>query len=316
MRELPIAEAAWLAGSIDGHHVRLLARARTPVTAECLERDEALLVDAARAMRYDRFARVVAYWQQMADPDGVEADAGALHQRRRAHVSRSFEGLWFGEFVLDPIAGAAFAEQLDRIGVELFEADRARARETANAAGGGEVSGTDIDSVRSPAQRRADALVEMARRAGATPPGGRRPEPLFTVLVGYETLAGRICELANGTVVTPGSLLPWLDGSLIERVVFDARSRVIDVGRRTRCFAGATRRAIEVRDRECFQKTCDAPPDRCQVDHVQPFGEGGLTIQANGRLACGFHNRGRHPPHATEFIDTRERSPSAVRRRR
>jgi len=302
LRHLPAVEDAWRAGDIDIHHVRVLARARTEVTAEAFERDEKLLVDMARTMRFDRFARAVAYWGQLADPDGTEADAHALHQRRRAHVSKSFDGLWFGDFVLDPIAGAAFTNQLDRITDELYRAVRAAAQ--AEADDGVEITTVDIDRKRSPAQRRADALVEMARRAATAPPGGRRPDPLITVLVGYETVAGRICELADGTVVAPGSLLPWLDGAYIERVVFDGPSRVIDVGQARRCFDGATRRAIEVRDRECFHDTCATPAPRCQADHIQPFATGGPTTQANGQLACGPHNRGRQPPPAPAPADT------------
>lgn len=303
LRDLPAAEATWLTGEIDSHHVRLLARARTEVTAEYFQRDEQLLVDAACTMRYDHFARAVAYWRQLADPDGVEADSNLLHERRRAHVSRSFEGLLFGDFVLDPIAGAVFKEELDQITDELFRADWTEAQ--AAAGEGVEVTRAAVNGRRSPAQRRADALVEMARRAATAPAGGRRPDPLFTVLVGYETLAGRICELADGTVVAPGSLLPWLDQAHIERVVFDGPSRVIDVGERRRCFDGATRRAIEVRDRECFHPTCDTPADRCQVDHVEPFAAGGLTTQSNGRLACGPHNRRRHAPRAPATVVTR-----------
>jgi hypothetical protein len=152
------------------------------------------------------------------------------------------------------------------------------------------------DLARSPAQRRADALVEMARRAMALPPGARLPEPLFTVLVGYETFAGRMCELANGRVVTPGSLVGCLDEAWAERVVFDGPDRVKNVSVRRRIFAGATRRAVEVRDRECFHPLCDATIEDCQVDHVQPWSVGGLTVDENGRLACAFHNRLRHRP--------------------
>jgi hypothetical protein len=77
-----------------------------------------------------------------------------------------------------------------------FEADWAEAR----ARLGDRASANDV--VRTAAQRRADALVELVRRAEAMPADAKVPEPLFTVLVGYETFAGRICELANGSVVT------------------------------------------------------------------------------------------------------------------
>lgn len=116
------------------------------------------------------------------------------------------------------------------------------------------------------------------------------------MLVGWETARGRICELANGTVVAPAALVPWPDSARLERVVFDGPSRVIDVGVGRRLFTGATRRAVEVRDQQCFHEFCDVAADDCQVDHIIPHPAGGPTTQANGQLACGFHNRGRHHP--------------------
>jgi hypothetical protein len=148
------------------------------------------------------------------------------------------------------------------------------------------------DLARTPAQRRADALVEMARRAGAVPAGARLPEPLFSVLVDYETFE-RTCELAAGTVVAPGSLSRWLGQGWVERVVFDGPDRVKNVGVRRRLFTGGTRRAVQLRDRECFHPYCDVPAEDCEVDHVTPWSEGGLTVEDNGRPACGFHNRER-----------------------
>ena len=82
----------------------------------------------------------------------------------------------------------------------------------------------------------------------------------------------------------------------MERVVFDGPDRVTNVGVRRRMFTGATRRAVEVRDRECFHEFCDVPADDCEIDHVEPWAAGGLTVDDNGRPACGFHNRLRHRP--------------------
>jgi hypothetical protein len=57
---------------------------------------------------------------------------------------------------------------------------------------------------------------------------------------------------------------------------------------------GALRRLIEVRDRHCYHRHCDEPAHRCQIDHIEPWTNGGITSQDNGRLACGYHNRLRH----------------------
>jgi len=288
LRHMAATEAAWLAGDIGQAHVVALDAARTPATAECFDRDEAMLVGHAASLRYSHFVRALAYWSQMADPDGTEEDAEAQHRARRLHLSRSFDGKWFLEGVFDPVGGEILARALRGIEDELFATDWAEARERV----GDGVCAADL--ARTPAQRRADAAVEMARRAEAMPPGARLPEPLFTVLVGYETFAGRICELAGGAVVAPGALVPWLDEGWVERVVFDGPDRVKNVGVRRRIFTGATRRAVEVRDRECFSEFCDLPAEACQIDHIEPYSAGGLTTDDNGRPACGFHNRRRH----------------------
>ena len=289
LRAMPVTEAAWLAGDISAAHVDRLCSARTPVTATVFARDEELLVDRARGFRFWDFTRVLTYWRQAADGAGAEADAAAQHHSRGVHLSQSYEARWFLDGHLDPIAGSILNTELNRLADQLYDQDLAQAKQAAG-------EGAVYELARTPAQRRADALVIMATRSAAMAPGARMPAPLFSVFVGYETLAGRICELADGTVISPGSLVPYLSEALVERIVFDGPSRVIDVGVKRRLFSGATRRAVEVRDRQCFHPLCDTPAEDCQIDHVEPYGAGGLTTSANGRPACGFHNRLRHRP--------------------
>lgn len=287
LRDAPLVEEAFLAGEIGDHQAGQLARLRTPFTAEAFDRDQALLVSKAKQLRFSWFCKAVSYWRYLADRDRSEADAQAQYDGREFHHSQSFEGRWFTKGTFDPIGGSIFDNELRRIEDELFEEDWAEARSR----------GDEYDVAplrRTAAQRRADAAVEMARRSAAVAPGSRLPEPLFSVLVGYETFAGPICELANGATVTPGSLVPWLSEAMIERVVFDGPSRVIDVGVKRRLFAGATRRAVEIRDQECFHEFCEQRADACEIDHIEPHAAGGDTVQANGRVACDFHNRQRH----------------------
>ncbi|HEY2215377.1 MAG TPA: HNH endonuclease signature motif containing protein, partial [Acidimicrobiales bacterium] len=156
---------------------------------------------------------------------------------------------------------------------------------------------------RTSAQRRADALVEMAIRSQMAPADGRRPEPLFSVLVGLPKLLERMCQLENGSPIAPGALFPWMDSAYFERAIFTPGTR-LEISIQSRLFTGATRRAIELRDRQCTHEFCEEPAINCQVDHIQMYSQGGLTTQENGRLLCGFHNRlrnqdlvtGRAPP--------------------
>jgi hypothetical protein len=284
LRHLPACESAWLGGEITGSHVATIARARRPATEEALARDEELLVDNARRMRFEAFVRTVQYWLQRADPDGAEDDDDDRRSRRDVYLEESFAGMWLGRMTFDPISGAIVGGEVARIDKEMFEADWAEAKGRLGH------EPTVADLARTPGQRRADALVEMATRSATMPAGAKRPRPLFGVVVGYETLKGRICQLANGTVLAPGALVPWLDEALIERAVFSPPNRV-EVGRTARLFTGATRRALDISYGECQHASCDRPAGECQGDHVVPYGEGGPTTQDNGEPRCGYHNR-------------------------
>ncbi len=76
--------------------------------------------------------------------------------------------------------------------------------------------------------------------------------------------------------------------------MFDGPSRVVDVGAARRLFTGATRRAVEVTDQQCFHEMCDVPAEQCQIDHVEPWAAGRPPVTRNGRPACAHHNRERH----------------------
>ena len=283
---LPVAAEAFLAGHIGAAQFDALAKAHTPVTEVALARDEALLVGHAQKMKFEPFVNVLAYWLQHADPDGADEADMERQARRDVYLAPSISGMVLGRINLDPIGGSIVYDEFVRLERTLFEEDWAQAKERL----GREPKVHEL--TRTAAQRRADALVLMAIRSKGAPEDGRRPEPLFTVLVDHGTLHGRICELANGTVIAPGSLFEWMDGATFERIV-SAPGRRIECSPTSRFFTGATRRAIEVRDLQCTHEYCDIPADKCQIDHIVPWSEGGLTTQENGQVLCGFHNRQR-----------------------
>jgi hypothetical protein len=291
MRSYPEIEQAWRTGEIDRTHVVTLLSKRNPRTAEAFDRDHGALVEAACTRGFVDFKRLCDRWELFADPDGAERSADDDRAAREVHLSESFGGMWFGTMTLDPISGTIVDETLAAIDRELFEADWAEAK--------GRLGRAPLitELVRTPAQRRADALVEMAIRARTAPADGRRPAPLFTVVVDVATLSGPVLELFNRRTITPGTAAAWLTEADVERIVFDGGSRVLDVGRRRRFFRGALRRALEVRDRTCFHPSCDEVPQCQHIDHVQPYSAGGETTQENGRPGCSFHNerRNHHP---------------------
>ncbi len=264
---LPGAVAVVRAGSLSPDHLDLLAGARA-VNPERFADEEEQLVSHCEQLSFRDAEHVVAYWKLHADPDGSEpADDTAT-----AHVSESFDGTVRVDATLDPIGGAIVAGELRRLAEQIRHAD-------------------ERDGVaRTSAERLGAALVEMATRSASTPPGSRRPKPLFTVLVGDETLS-QLCELSSGHITNPATLARHADIAMLETILFDGPRTVISVSHQ-RTFTGALRRAIEVRDRHCQHPSgCAVPAERCDVDHIVPWPESQRTDQGNGRLECPTHNR-------------------------
>jgi hypothetical protein len=286
LRHMPATAEAFESGAVGRHHVRLLAGARR-LNDEAFERDEEMLVGHAQSLSFAHFERAIAYWRQINAPDEVEDEAMKRYQGRHLHSSKTLGGCYDLKGRMDPIGGAIHHIELARLeGIE-FDKDWREAEERLGR------KPTLDELARTPGQRRHDAAVEMARRSHALADGTPRPRPLITVVVGHPVIE-RLCQLADGTVVTPGEILPLFTDCDIERIVFGPNGRA-ECGVRQRFFTGATRRAIEIRDLHCTRPGCDVPYERCEADHIRPHGRGGETTQDNGRLACPHDNRRR--PH-------------------
>jgi hypothetical protein len=297
LASMPRVAAALASGSITRAHAERLARAGGgPRAAAFADGGEELLVGWAGTLDAHGFERAVAYWVQLADDDAAEADARARDDARALSLVQSPDGWWL-DGRMNRTAGTEVAEALRRISDELFAADWQRARQRLARA----PAATELE--RTPAQRRHHALVVMARRALAAPPGTRPPRPLLTIHLGSDqAMLGRLCELSDGTVLTPGEVLPHLTVGDLERALFEPPDRV-RVSERTRLFRGAERRAVEIRDRYYTFDGCHTPAERCDIDHTVPDSEGGPTSQRNGSLRCPPHHPGRrrdqpwhHPP--------------------
>jgi hypothetical protein len=150
--------------------------------------------------------------------------------------------------------------------------------------------------LRTAAQRRADALVEITTRvltSGALPvTGGVRPQ--ITVSVTVEALAGRPgappAQTGWGLPLPYATLARLCCDPAITRVILNADSVPLDLGRTERLVTPELRRALVVRDRGCTFPSCDRPAEWCEAHHVKPWMDGGTTQLDNLALVCQFHH--------------------------
>jgi hypothetical protein len=269
---MPAAAAAVAAGQISMDHVDLLGRADQPHRHDLFIRDEHVLVEQCVTLSHADAVRAVEYWCQSADTDTGESTNTPPPATSTLHASTTLDGTVRIDGTLQAIDGTIVSAELTRLERQLYLAD--------------EKAGVS----RTHSERMAAALVEMATRSASTPAGAQRPKPLFTALLGDDTVT-RLCELANGVVITPDVLVPYLGTAEIETILFDGPFTVIAASH-TRTFTGRLRRAIQVRDRRCQHPSgCDVHVEGCDIDHIVAHTNGGKTTQFNGRLECRPHNR-------------------------
>ncbi|MDY7101453.1 MAG: DUF222 domain-containing protein [Actinomycetota bacterium] len=302
LRDLPVAAEAFAEGEITARHVERVAEARRK-RPTALNRDaEELLTGAALDLAYNDFVKAVEYFEHRTEPD-EDPHPNPGQEERSCHSSKLLDGCGKVDATLDAIGFAAFDEALRRIERELFETDWAAA-----VAEWGDAASAD-KLWRTAAQRRADALVEMAVRATTAPKDGKRPEPLvifhcdaatFTEEVKrqcdapYEHPADGMSELHDGTVVHPANAVAAAVEGHVRRVVFQSPGVVINYGRTQRLFTGALRQLLSVRDRTCDGPGCRIDARHAEADHVEAWDDGGHTDEANGRCRCTWHHRRKH----------------------
>jgi hypothetical protein len=294
LRKMPLIADAFYDDRLTTDQVRLYAACQQ-TNPDAFADAEAVLLQHAFDLDHHQLVEALTYWRQCADPDGSQTDAERRYAKRDVSLVQAPDGMWLLKGQQDAIGGEIFGNALETIRREEFDQDWALAKAEHG-------DDTCMDHLRrTDPQRRADALVVMARRAAMVTPGSEvhGPRPLITVLVGEDTLRN-LCETEGGTILDPNDLWRIVGWADFERVVFDSRSRVMDVSVRTRLFTGATRRASQVRERECGHPSCHEPVTYADIHHVEHFEDGGETIHTNGSPRCKWHHRHEHrqPPPA------------------
>jgi Domain of unknown function (DUF222) len=78
-------------------------------------------------------------------------------------------------------------------------------------------------------------------------------------------------------------------------VVLGRDSQVLDLGRSSRFFNAAQRKAMAIRDRRCRTEGCTIPASWCEAHHAtRPWSSGGRTDLADGVLLCSWHHHRAH----------------------
>src|ERR1700682_5881572 len=274
---LPQTEAAFSQGEISYRHAALIARTADQLGDQFEAHAETILVTAAKELDPLRLRRAAMFLRHCLEPDGVLSDANEAHERRFLYLSQTFDGIFRLDGQLDADGGAALQTALDAL-----------------------MGPPADDDQRSAPQRRADAMVELARRQldlGELPQvGGQKPH--LVVTVDMATLSKQ-----------PGSTaaeLEWaqpIPAETARRIACDcsltpvfrgAESHQVDAGRTRLALSAAQKRALVARDKGCRFESCDRPAAWTEGHHIIHWADGGSDELANLVLLCRRHHYRSH----------------------
>jgi hypothetical protein len=143
--------------------------------------------------------------------------------------------------------------------------------------------------------------------------GERRAEALAALVLGHVQVTAQIeitvplaavagddapavAALADGTLIDWDATAELFDDPEVNvqlrRLVVDAGTgTAIDLGRSRYEVSGPLRRWITARDRTCRFPGCRRRAANCQVDHIEPWDDGGRTDAKNLQALCARHHQ-------------------------
>jgi hypothetical protein len=271
----PVAFAAWADGRLStdqASHLFQLAEAVPDVFPAA----EESLVDIVEPLSANETAKALEYWRQSADGPGA-LELEAQWARRGVSLSRTIGGMQKVDGWMTVAAGEALEMALDAF-----------------------MPPPSPDDDRTPRQRRHDALDDLARAwldHGDTPVvGGEKPHiSVIADMPALQGVAGGLHETVDGDILDVDTLRMLACDSSVSRIVLGPDSEVLDIGRKTRVWTPAQRRAIIARDLHCtWEGGCDRRPGWCDIHHLDHWADGGRTSVENGELLCRFHHTRAH----------------------
>lgn len=284
-------------GDITRAHVDVGTRclARIPVHLRTDEQDRSeiagFFAELAPTRHAGELKRAAAALLERLAPEVADRFDPQAYERRFLDTSTDLTGMVVGNFALDAVSGAALLHAVDLCSAPLPTDAGGRDGRTA-------------------AQRRADALTEMAGRAVAVNGPVRGEQPRLVVHTTAEQVAGVLARgplavgpqagrTEGGQDVGPAALRRLACDAVLQRVVWDRDGNLLgsvplDLGRQARLADASLRRALAARDRGCIIPGCHAKPVACDAHHVVGWAEGGPTCMNNLCLLCGAHHTAVH----------------------
>jgi hypothetical protein len=293
LRDLPVTATAYRDGTLSSGQIEAVVANLNDKTTPLFADAEEELLPTLEPLSVGDVSTVMQEWAQAAK-DSLDDGPEPVVPERSLHLSEILDGRRELRGSLDP-EGGAIAETALRLA---------------------ESPDSEAEPVRTPAHRRADALVDILRfylDHQQTQLGGRH-RPHLNVFLDYEDLIGTrpgqpatatpdntygpapSARFVNGTKIDAVTLHKLACDAAVHRLIRQGRSSTLDYGWSTRTIAANLWAALVARDGHCRMHGCDRPPQWCDGHHIHWWEHGGPTNPQNLVLGCNRHHHLWHTP--------------------
>jgi hypothetical protein len=139
------------------------------------------------------------------------------------------------------------------------------------------------------------ALLESLDPRRAPLHGGDATTVMVTISLDQLTNALGAAGFGMDNRISAGEARRLACTAMLIPVVLGQKSEILDLGRSSRLFSPAQRKAMALRDRHCRAEGCSVPAPWCEAHHnASPWGKGGQTNLADGKLLCSWHHHRAH----------------------
>jgi hypothetical protein len=280
LQGLPHVAEAYGRGEMSFAHAAAITEVARDIQPEALAAGaDKLLAEQATTLGPAATRRAAVRIRDHFDPDAAERRTRRVFDDRWLAVDRSIHGCVSIQGVLDPEGGELVVRTLGALTPPPIPGD-----------------------TRSPGARRADALVQVCRLAGAATPEAGGVKPHVLVSIDWQTLRDGLtatmgtsgARLGSGTPIHPSTARRLACDATLIPAVLGSAGEPLDIGRATRLVPAGMRRALVLRDGGCRFPGCDRPPQWTDAHHVQPWAQGGATRLPNLLLLCRHHHVSVH----------------------
>ena len=259
LAKLPESVQALNRTQIGYSHLKVMARTAQAVGGRFDERE---LLPLALEHSPGKFHFKCLHYRHAVSRQKFDEEQENLHEARSLRLTTAEDGCLLISGCLDPVGGAVVRNAVEAL-AKLSRENDDRTRE----------------------QRLADGLVELAEM---------KTDVQLQVTASVETLLG----LAGASAADMEFSLPISARSVermacdcnLVRVLLDAESVVVDVGRSTPKVSPAMKRGLQARDGGCRWPGCERPGRYCEGHHLKHWAKGGETVLANLILLCRRHH--------------------------